>query len=67
MKFKRHDFVTYKARGMTISAIVRRAHRDGTCTVEARFVFDESGKSRPGYLGYRYRYDEGILQPAVAS
>lgn len=45
---------------ITVNAIVRRAHRDGTATVEAQF-FVRDGKEQPGYLGYRYRLYAGDL------
>ncbi len=64
---RKHQHVTYRAlegAGPTISAIVRCAHKDGTATVEARFVLDGDGnKIVPGYLGYRYRIDQAVLTP----
>jgi len=66
MTVHKHQFVTYRVHNQTISAIVRRVHRDGTATVEARFVLDEEGNVTPGcYLGYRYRYAQSALTPTA--
>lgn len=64
--FRKHDHVEYivTASGQHVDAIVRIAHRDGTCTVEARH-FLEDGKPRGAYLGYRYRMPAAdLFQPA---
>ena len=62
---QKHDHVTYRnwTGYCVISAIVRTVHRDGTATVEARFVLDDQGQPQPGYLGYRYRFDQDMLTP----
>jgi len=56
--------VTYRPRYLDfdVSAVVRRQHRDGTVTVEARHVLDEHGKPDSGYLGYRYRTPRETLK-----
>lgn len=63
---KRGDHITYSP-GQTgkvrVRGIVRRIHRDGTVTVEARFFLDPDGKDVPGYLGYTYRMDPEHLKP----
>jgi hypothetical protein len=58
---KKGDFVTYspqwsmplpKARRPVIEAIVRTAHKDGTVTIEARFILPPTGERHVGgYLG----------------
>lgn len=56
---KTGDLVTYvpswaqRAGSPVIEAVVRRVHRDGTVTVEARFVRNPDGSVRPGYLGVK--------------
>jgi hypothetical protein len=54
--FKRGQFVRY-CHGETgcIEAKVLRAHRDGSCTVEATFFVGLKGERQTGYLGYHYR------------
>lgn len=66
MKVAKHQHVTYRAPlvEVTISAIVRRVHRDGTVTVEARFVLDKDGNATGGYLNHRYRISAKLLSPA---
>lgn len=44
--------VYYKAHGTVYSALVKRVHRDGSATVEARFAVPRDGTS---YLGLEYR------------
>jgi hypothetical protein len=44
-----------------VEAVVRRLHRDGSATVEARFFVDPDGRRSGCYLGYRYRVDTGLL------
>lgn len=61
---RRGQFVTYKAGHLTIRAIVRNVHRDGTSTVEARFVLNRDGIPISGYLGYRYRLANSLLRAA---
>ncbi|WP_050400384.1 hypothetical protein [Bradyrhizobium embrapense] len=59
---KKRDHVTYVcSAGVTVTAIVRTAHRDGTATVEARHMLDSAGNIRGCYLGYRYRFDASDL------
>ncbi|NEV75484.1 hypothetical protein DYI24_00110 [Rhodopseudomonas sp. BR0C11] len=54
--------VSYKCgHGDRVSAIVKRRHRDGTATVEARFVMNQDGTERGCYLGFRYRLSVSIL------
>lgn len=53
--FKLGDTVTYRVRSNTFQGKVRRAHRDGTYTVETQFVLDDKGEVVPGFLGYRYQ------------
>lgn len=65
-KFRKGDNVTYTLPrlGGVVMAVVRRAHRDGTCTVQAFHYLDAvTGKPKGGFLGYRYRYDNAILSP----
>ena len=50
MTFKKGDMLT---NGST-TYVVRRVHRDGTITLEARFALFR-GKEKPGYLGHKYR------------
>ena len=52
--FFRGEIVTYEANGLLIEAIVRTLHRDGSVTVEARWVLP-ARRQGGGYLGYRYR------------
>jgi hypothetical protein len=66
---RKGQLVTYRARdgeGPLIEAIVRTAHRDESCTVEARFVLNDDGSYRPGFLGYRYKIFNGDLTPCGA-
>ena len=62
---KRGDHITYSP-GQTgkvrVRGMVRRLHRDGSVTVEARFFLDPDGKDVPGYLGYEYRMDPDHLK-----
>ncbi|WBU27571.1 hypothetical protein OOZ54_12790 [Rhodopseudomonas palustris] len=54
--------VTYTCgHGDRVSAIVKRRHRDGTATVEARFVMNSDGTERGCYLGFRYRMNVSNL------
>lgn len=66
VKFRKHQHVTYDCRGRTITAIIRRAHRDGTVTVEARHVLDDSGNIQGCYLGFRFRYDAADLRASAS-
>lgn len=58
---KKGDLVTYVpawARPKTkpvIEARVRRAHRDGTVTIEATFCHDDNGERTGCYLGLKMR------------
>jgi hypothetical protein len=67
-KFQKGDHVHYGlgkfGKGRKVAAIVRRAHRDGTVTVEARFFVNSAGAREVGYLGYRYRYEASLLKAA---
>lgn len=65
--FRKGDFVEYDCGGRVITAIVRRAHRDGTVTVEARHELDAERRPCGCYLGYRYRYDVHVLRKAEAA
>ena len=49
---RKGDMVRYETNhGLSYSAIVRRVHRDGSGTIEARFPLDANGNERtPGYL-----------------
>lgn len=60
---KRGALVTYRPRHLDfdVSAIVRRVHRDGTATVEARHWLDENGKPDGCYLGYCYRIPQEMV------
>jgi hypothetical protein len=50
------SFVEYDSgAGCRVLAVVRRAHRNGECTVESRFFLREGAEIVPGYLGYRFR------------
>lgn len=60
---KKGTMVKYRAGEKEVLAIVRTAHRDGSCTVEARY-FLEGGKQVGGYLGYRYRQSRHRLLAA---
>jgi hypothetical protein len=45
MKRRKGDRVTYlNASGWKYSAVVQRAHRDGTVTVQLQFPLDRNGK-----------------------
>lgn len=48
-----------------ILAIVRCVHRDGTYTVESRFVLNDKGEREGPYLGYKYRMEGADLSPAA--
>lgn len=65
-QLRKGSFVTYPVRKLTISAVVRTMHRDGSVTVEARHVLDASKPHgiSGGYLGYRYRMAREDLTPA---
>lgn len=60
---KKGDLVTYVpawARPKTkpvIEARVRRAHRDGTVTIEATFCRNDNGERTGCYLGLKMRVD----------
>lgn len=64
---KLHQIVTYQANNDTIRAIVRRVHRDGTVTVEARHVLDRKGRAVGGYIGFRYRVRARDLRLVAAT
>lgn len=60
---RKHDIITYTTSiGMRVQAIVRRMHRDGTVTIEERFVL-HGGKPVGTYLGHRRRIDQQRLRP----
>lgn len=61
---KKGTFVTYQVRRLTVEAVVRAAHRDGTFTVEARHELRD-GKPHGCYLGYRYRMDRSDFRVAT--
>lgn len=62
--FQIGSFVTYRAAcGPLVEGIIRRDHRDGFYTVEARHVLGEAGERKPGYLGFRYLFPAHELQP----
>jgi hypothetical protein len=67
-KFERGTFVTYHAAGnaadrnIVVEGIIRSIHGDGSYTVEARHLLDDTGARKPGYLGFRYRIWETDLQ-----
>lgn len=64
--FKPGDHVTYVARdgaGSPVRAVVKRAHRDGSCTIEAMFFVGADGCDLPGYLGYKSRLENERLTP----
>ena len=63
-KIERGSFVRYRVRKMTIHAIVRACHRDGSVTVEARHVL-KRGEPFGCYLGYLYRMDRADLRAAA--
>lgn len=64
---KRNDRVEYRTpAGHRVLAIVRRAHRDGSYTVESRFFLNKIGKAEHGYLGYSFRLMGSDLVPAEA-
>lgn len=77
-KFTRGEIVYYRLHDNAhVEAIVRSVHRDGTLTVESRFVLDERGNSmpdrqghvitKPPYLGYRRRiHPTGLSSNAPA-
>jgi hypothetical protein len=61
-KFTKGSFVTYDTTSGKVRAIVRRIHRDGDCTVEARHYLDDVGKEIGAYLGFKFRVDPTTLQ-----
>lgn len=67
-KFRKGEFVEYSlekvGKGRRVVAVVRRAHRNNTATVEARFVLNAEGEREGGYLGYRYTYPVKLLRKA---
>lgn len=69
--FKKGEHVQYKLQkrgnGCKVEAIVRRTHRDGSVTVEARFFVNAAGAREGGYLGYRYRYQASDIEPLSAT
>lgn len=48
---KRGTLVVYGDPGLEILAVIRRAHRDGSFTVEPRFFLDSNGRWLRGYIG----------------
>jgi len=55
MLYTKGEQVKYETGGITIRAIVRARHRDGTATVEAQHIIDDKTGMSPSYLGYKYR------------
>lgn len=47
--------------GDKIAAVVCRAHRDGTATIEARFCLDANGEPTGTYFGYKFRLPQTDL------
>lgn len=65
-QFERGQHVTYKAAsGSMVEAIIRRIHRDGSYTVESRFLRTADGDRVPGYLGFKCRMYGRGLNPAL--
>lgn len=61
-KITKGAFLTYVCSArVTVEAIARTVHRDGTVTVEARHTLDAAGNRRGCYLGFRYRLDSADL------
>lgn len=63
---KRGDRVTYvpswsKSGSPVIEAIVRRAHRDGSVSIEASFVRNPDGTTQLGWLGIKQRVSADVL------
>lgn len=65
--FHRGQFVTYITNIRhpygRVRAIVRRAHKDGTVTIESCHALDANGQPHCGYLGFRYRVAADVLSP----
>lgn len=51
------DPITYRPRFLDfdVSAKVERVHKDGTVTVQARFLLSDDGEPEGCFLGYTYR------------
>ena len=60
--FERGSFVTYETSSGKGRAIVRRVHRDGDYTVEARHYLDASGRELGAYLGFKFRVDPATVK-----
>ncbi len=62
---RKGDIVTYKVwwSKQRVNAIVRSVHRDGSVTVEARFMLDEKGEREGGYVGHKYRLYQNDVYP----
>lgn len=70
MTLFKHQFVTYRAlegAGPKVGAIIRRVHKDGTATVQARFSINDDGTENihAGFLGYHYRIAQSRLTPGA--
>ncbi len=65
---KRGDHVRYEVRGTWRTAIVRRLHRDGSVSIEPRFILDgRDGNVRPelGYQGgFLVRLNRADVHPS---
>lgn len=58
--------VTYDTpAGAKCTGIVRRAHRDGSVTVEAGLVLNNDGSVQPGWVGGTFRTTADILTERV--
>lgn len=65
-KFRKGAFATYEvANGEKVLAVVRRAHRDGSVTVETRHRLNRDGEPCGCYLGYRFTLPVTLLTENV--
>jgi hypothetical protein len=63
---KKGDVVVYPvwfAPRRVIRARIERVHRNGEVSIRAVCEIDQDGKDRGGYIGYRYRVAQSLLQP----
>ena len=63
-RFAKGERVKYRPQGCCqwVEALVIRAHRDKTCTIQSRFWLDSSDKPTGYWIGFKYRIENARLQ-----